>query len=363
MSIISVTKKAFYILIVCSIFAVLFFALVLIVLLIRYSKSKRWLLRTYIYSNKDKQFISLIFDNNQLFYVKGEKSCILISFFPETIQNIFIMKHSIIFQNKNRLLLLPKTPEFVTYLSPTFQKNESIFIKKVDVSRRINKEISLLLFFLALFSLPLSLATLYFGDVMMFGIPGILEYTWISYIFVFLPLASVFFGIFSYIKKGTYKKNIIAGSLLILFLSLIGSSKYMASNNISYNDSFLVRVENKTEIYFPSKRKASCMLNDNKISGRSTYGNAIFLDEIEIDSFVSNINQNIWRPVFTDFILNNTVAKYSFDKYDYCFSYVDTIKIFNPQSLEKGTYYITMVTYDIKQNHLCILDDFEIIIK
>ena len=91
-----------------------------------------------------------------------------------------------------------------------------------------------------------------------------LEYMWIILLFIPLPLASAVLGIVFYKKKFKCKKNIIAGFIMCVLLSVFGSFPFMAKNYTLHDFGYVKELEQAAVIDLPDSGYISHAKNIDK---------------------------------------------------------------------------------------------------
>ena len=82
---------------------------------------------------------------------------------------------------------------------------------------------------------------------------------WIFFLFLPIPLASVLLSFYLKHKGYSYLKNLIAGIIMIVVLSLYGSFVFFFSDMVSHDDAPILRVEEKTGIDIPKHKRINTM--------------------------------------------------------------------------------------------------------
>lgn len=229
-----------------------------------------------------------------------------------------------------------------------------------DIWRQIMfKTISIILFILSLLTpIVAFMIVCAVGDVNIFGVAGMTYYLWIMIPFSIVPLISLCFGIIIQFKHLlSAKKNIIAGSIVLLFMVLIGLSSFSYESDQS--GSFLEEVSQKTGIRMPSKVRA---MSSHNYGGR--VGNALLLDDLECLSFEYETKTVYWEKelsVFSAGILPSTLVM-NLNNFNSFLLYVEPIDMYNPKELDSGKYELTFLAYAKETNHLLVFDCYGILI-
>ena len=160
----------------------------------------------------------------------------------------------------------------------------------------MKKTLSILLFILSIVVVPLSFyVACLVGEINVFGIMGVVKYSYIMYAFIPVCLASLFFAIYGIkikLSKGIYLKNLIASIICIVVLLAFGSYRFMFSNSMKYDDfERITSVEQMVQVELPDNFKSITQL-DNET--QTTY--LKFSDEAQKIEFEKNISESqIWQ--------------------------------------------------------------------
>ena len=121
-----------------------------------------------------------------------------------------------------------------------------------------NRTISNIIFGLTLISLPLSFslcATL--GEANIFGVAGLVRYSWIMWLFIPVGGISLFVGKVLKDKNEKYAKNYICAFLCVPVLFLFGSFRFVFTDSISYDNREIFALAEKTDTIFPNTIKTA----------------------------------------------------------------------------------------------------------
>lgn len=166
--------------------------------------------------------------------------------------------------------------------------------KKCDNIKTISTvdSISGLIFALTIASVPVSfwVASL-MGEPEIFGIAGILRYSWFMWLFVPISIVLLVLGKWLKINGQKYKKNYIAGVICLLLLLTFGSYRFIFSEAVSYDVSEISVVNEKINLQLPSEIKTATNKFDNY---KITY--AKITDDFAANQFENEIkNNNLWK--------------------------------------------------------------------
>ena len=116
---------------------------------------------------------------------------------------------------------------------------------------------------------------------------AMVEHMWKFFLIIPLPLASLILGIV-FIRKGyKCKKNIIAGIIMIIVLSLYGSFTNIFSSQISHDTKYLTKISETTNIDIPTAAYVSIVYDFQ------TEDDSLAMVKFNDDSmYVNNIEKN-----------------------------------------------------------------------
>ena len=220
-----------------------------------------------------------------------------------------------------------------------------------------NKIISRILFWATIISpiISFSLACL-IGEVHIFGVAGIIRYSWIMWLFIPIGLLSIWFGIKLKKNNSKYMKNIIVAITCIILILIFGSYRFIF-NNLSYDDSKVKTIENEIKLDLPDKVKIAT----NKFDYNVSYLKII--DEESRKIFEYDIETNVlWQKQLSSNIksLLPFDIQYEIEKFD-CFIFYNCTNDEYNQYPQHGEYECIFIAYDYEFQRLIILDDFQIV--
>lgn len=161
----------------------------------------------------------------------------------------------------------------------------------------MKKTLSILLFILSIVVVPLSFyVACLVGEISVFGIAGVIKYSYIMYAFIPVCLASLLFAIYGIkikLSKGIYLKNLIASIICIVVLLAFGSYRFMFSDSVKYDDiERITSVEQMIRIELPHNVESITQLDEQT---QTTY--VKILDEAQKIEFEKSISESeVWKP-------------------------------------------------------------------
>ncbi len=125
------------------------------------------------------------------------------------------------------------------------------------------------------------------GEFNIFGIAGVVRYSWIMLLFIIVPVLSILIGI-RFKKMGkNCKKNFVIAYICIPILIIFGSYRFIFREVTSYDTSIVAVVENKTRLKMPDQVKVATLkdtYNTSYVKITSDECKKTFENEIKKDS-------------------------------------------------------------------------------
>ena len=219
------------------------------------------------------------------------------------------------------------------------------------------KKLANILFWLTLVSPMVAFAvTAMVGEVEIFGIGGIVRYSWIMWFFLPIGLCSFFVGNQQKRKNQNYKRNIVIAYICVPLIALFGSFRFTAEG-FSYDINKVIVVENQMKIELPKEVKIAT-------SAGEFYDISYLkiVDKESQESFEAKIVSNdLWTKELSSKIASLLPFEiaYSLGDFDYFIFYNLTTDKYNSYP-ENGTYECAFVAYDCEMDKLLILDGYVI---
>ncbi len=300
-------------------------------------------LQTYFYFYHDHIEIISKSDNSNTKYVKNYSD-----FSQKVMCEDFI---SLVFDNRFVVIDL----ESISCDKDTILKLLQL-TKKPNTPKKRIKALLLVLFILTLASLLLALMSVAFA-VETCPIPesiySMVEYMWLFFVFLPIPITSIVLGFIFLRKKYRCKKNIIAGFIIAPLLVIYGSFSF-AFPKPSHNYWYLSKIEDETSISLPDKGYVSYV---EEYSNLNSFAMARF-DESEVESFVSDISKDSRWETDYSFIPAKTPDLYYwnlFSDYDYFCVYDKYLSTYNDFTYANN-HDLILMAYEKDTNLLIIID-------
>lgn len=153
---------------------------------------------------------------------------------------------------------------------------------------------------------------------------SMVEYMWIFYTFIPLPLASLILGIVFLKKKYKCKKNIIGGFIMAGLLAIYGSFTPMMAWQVKHDFNFITEIESVLSIELPDSGYVSyrqITLGSVTAEGMAKFDNA--------EEMLAIAQSGKWVISAKDLQING-LPSYKTDGYDYYYLYDVDCKAVNP---------------------------------
>ncbi len=194
------------------------------------------------------------------------------------------------------------------------------------------------------------------GEATIFGVAGIVRYSWIVFFFIPIGILSIIIGLILKKYKQNYKKNIIIAFICIPFLIIFGLFRF-AFNSFSYDLDKVSLIENKTNLELPDEIKVAT----NKLDLYEISTVKIINNESK-EAFEQEIKNNqLWEKELSFEIKSLLPLDIQdvFETYDYFVFYNITSDEYNKNSVN-GECDIIFIAYNCDLQRLIILDDYKI---
>lgn len=219
------------------------------------------------------------------------------------------------------------------------------------------KSFANIIFWITLFSPMASFAlTSVIGEANIFGIAGIIRYSWIMWLFIPIGMLSILIGIKLKKNNQKYKKNFIIAFICLPLIIIFGSYRFIF-NSVSFDTDKVTTIENEIKLELPEQIKIATIKLDSY--------NVSYLKIINNESkekFENELEKNqLWEKELSSKIksLLPFDIQYEIETFDYFVFYNITNNEFNIYPLV-GEYECIFIAYDYELQRLIILDDYKI---
>lgn len=198
------------------------------------------------------------------------------------------------------------------------------------------------------------------GEVEIFGVAGIIRYSWIMLLFIPVGVLSIFAGINLKKSNQKYKKNFVITFICVPLLMFFGSYRLIFNQSISYGVDKVSIIEDTINIEIPDEIKVATTKLD-------LYSESYvkIVDSKEKDVFEQEIKNNqMWQDKLKSNIksLLPFDIQYETEMYEYFLFYNSTTNEYNMFPLN-GQYECIFIAYDCDLQRLLVLDDYIITIN
>lgn len=195
------------------------------------------------------------------------------------------------------------------------------------------------------------------GEANIFGVAGIIRYSWIMLLFVPIGILSILIGLKLKNNKQKHKKNFIIVFICLPLLIIFGSYRFIFNSVVSYDINKISIIEDKINLEIPDEIKVSTNKLDlydiSYVKIINNESKEVFEQEVK--------NNQLWQNTLNSVIksLLPLDIQYESETFDYFVFYNiknDEYNIFPP----KGEYECIFIAYDCETHRLIILDDYKI---
>lgn len=217
-----------------------------------------------------------------------------------------------------------------------------------------------ILFFLTLISPMVSfyLAS-EIGEADIFGVAGIVRYSWIMLLFIPIGILSIVIGLILKKSNQKYMRNFVIAFVCLPLLLIFGSYRFMFTD-ISYDADKIFVIENRINLELPHEIKIA-----TTDLGQYNVSYAKIIDEKDKNTFEYQLaSNNLWQKELSVDIkeLLPLNIQYEAETFDYFVFYNIYSEKYNtyPTEVECECIYIA---YDCKLQRLFILDNYKINVR
>ena len=183
---------------------------------------------------------------------------------------------------------------------------------------------------------------------------------WILFLFTPVPIASVVLGFCWKAKKQIYKKNIIAGFIMIFLLCIYGSFTFIFSGIYDYSDKPVARVEQLTGIQLPQYEQI-VTTDWTKLQQASDTAYIYYSSEVtfsaENEPDFGGAYADFWLETVPNDMLGLTVLQGSgLQLYDRFLFYNIDEETYNLLPAEEGNYRMLSIFYDSGNHEMRIME-------
>ncbi len=195
------------------------------------------------------------------------------------------------------------------------------------------------------------------GEADIFGIGGIIKYSWIMWLFIPIGVLSILIGLKLKKSGQKYKKNFVIALICLPLLIILGSYRFIF-NTLSYDINKVNLIENEIKLELPDQIK----IVTHKMYSYDVSYLKIINDEDKAE-FEQELETNqLWQNRLSSKIKSLLPFDIQLEAeafFDYFLLYNVTLDEYNNYPLN-GEYTCIFVAYDCELQRLIILDDYKI---
>lgn len=187
------------------------------------------------------------------------------------------------------------------------------------------------------------------------------EKMWLLYLLTPIPIASIVLGFLLKAKGYKYKKNIVAGVIVTVFLCLYGTSAFLFSNLYNHSNAPVVKIEQLTGTDLPEPKQ----INTQNLKGVEQHRSGVGI-ELTSDIYFSRNGakelENIlaaddrWQASFQNDLVGITSFLSFYESCDYALIYNATTAEYNRLPEHSGTFHFISVVYNSKNQQLHMVE-------
>lgn len=195
------------------------------------------------------------------------------------------------------------------------------------------------------------------GEVEIFGIGGLIRYSWVMLLFIPIAVLSFLIGLKLKSNNQKYKKNLIISFICLPLLLIFGSYRFIFSDNFSYDASNMSIIEEKINIAFPDEIKVVTSKTDIYDISYVKITDEESKTEFEQEIKTNNLWENTLNSAIKGLLPLDIQLEYL--NCDFYIFYNVTNVEYNVYP-QKGIFDCMFVSYDCNLQRLIIIDNYEI---
>lgn len=220
------------------------------------------------------------------------------------------------------------------------------------------KQIADIIFFMCVISVPVSFwISSVVGESNIFGVGGIVRYSWIMWLFIPINIVSYILGL--YLKKcgEKYKSNQIVAFICVPILLIFGSYRFLGFD-VNYDTSIISDLEHNIDFDLPNDVKVVNESNTDYYVSRVK-----ILDNEEKELFEKDIDESKKWTTTPNSLLSSSLPyliETETTEFDYFMFYNNTQKTYNSYPNSNGEFDYIFIAYDLENSRFIILTHYMI---
>ena len=187
------------------------------------------------------------------------------------------------------------------------------------------------------------------------------EKMWLLYLLTPIPIASIVLGFLLKAKGYKYKKNIVAGVIVTVFLCLYGTSAFLFSNLYDHSNAPVVKIEQLTGTDLPEPKQ----INTQNLKGVEQHRSGVGIELTSDIYFSRNGAKELekilaaddrWQASFQNDLVGITSFLSFYESCDYALIYNATTAEYNRLPEHSGTFHFISVVYNSKNQQLHMVE-------
>ena len=182
------------------------------------------------------------------------------------------------------------------------------------------------------------------------------ENTWLFFLFIPIPIASIVFGV---ILK--YKKNIIVGIIMLVLLCIYGSFSFVFANIYEHSDEPIIEIEQTLGIDLPTHKQITTQdwtKGAQSTSGGYIYSSSdIYFEKRQVEEFENQIaTDERWLSAMPNELMGIASPFGDTGMYDYALIYNMDTSQYNESPQNSGTFRFINILYNAQHCQMKIIE-------
>ena len=187
------------------------------------------------------------------------------------------------------------------------------------------------------------------------------ENMWLFFLFVPIPIASVVLGLYLKKKGYKYKKNVIVGIIMAIFLCIYGSFTFLFKDIYTHDNEPILQAEQTLGIDIPQHARINTQdwtKGTQSVPRGYIYSTSdIYFSDSAVEEFENSLSSSTkWIANIPNDMVGITSYFCDIQNSDYYIIYNKDTKEFNKMPSENGTYTFINVLYNLKTNKMKLVE-------
>lgn len=181
---------------------------------------------------------------------------------------------------------------------------------------------------------------------------------WMFFCFLPIPIASIIVGLHLKKKGVKYKKNIVVGIVMTIFLCLLGVPSLSSKDVYIHDEAPLLVVEEYTQVNIPEAKQINTVEWNQSVAGTYVfYDTRVYFEEEKVSEFETLLQEDKrWISEIPTQLVGILSPMGTREGYQYFMIYNIDTEEYNTLPSEKGTYHFIQVFYSIEDKGMRIAE-------